>query len=117
MNKKLLILSAILTISLAITPLQANWQDWIPSKKALLIGAAGTAVTWAIISKIFYNKYAKMHADDKESDHTWIIKVKRDHADTDDDFRPTYKYHPKSKLIPNIPYLTSWYFTYDSTSL
>jgi hypothetical protein len=59
MNKKLLLLSTLLTSSLAFASLQANWQDWIPSKKALLIG--GAALTGATAIKyLFYRKSMEM---------------------------------------------------------
>lgn len=59
MNKKTLLLTTLLTSSLAIAPLQANWQDWFPSKKALLIsGVALTGV--AAVNYLFYRKAMEM---------------------------------------------------------
>lgn len=59
MNKKTLLLTTLFTSSLAIAPLQANWQDWFPSKKALLIsGVALTGV--AAIKYLFYRKAMEM---------------------------------------------------------
>src|SRR5690554_4047736 len=108
MNKKLLLLSTLLTSSLAIAPVQANWQEWIPSKKALLIKTASTAVTWGIISKIFYNKYADMHNNGQVSGTCLRIKVKSE-QDTDEENNRIDRYSPKSKWLRFIPGL-SWSF-------
>lgn len=57
MNKKFLLLTALLISSLAIAPLQANWQNWLPSKTTIVVGSLTTLAALWTTSKIIEHKY------------------------------------------------------------